>query len=274
MSLHISGSAVSPQPIDRGVTRQPLLSGQEAKGTHVVIDRYAVATGASFKFDVPAGSIIWVQMLDGEGTLRTPYTNGPVGEAVSFTLPAGVQATLSTGKGVSFLQTAVHGPALGPGAAASPPRLVATDWRCEPVFKTKDGRKRVLLATPAIVNTQAFKADMVIYPPGGVGQTVHREGAETFVYVVSGRGSATSGGQRIALRDGDLACFADREPHSLEANGDGEFRFVQINAPATFETVWADARKASTWIDTGLDIEGRRPLTEWKERWAFAWRGA
>jgi quercetin dioxygenase-like cupin family protein len=274
MPLHISGSAVSPQPIATGVTQQRLLSGEQAKDTHVLIDRYAVAAGASWRFDVPAGSIIWVQILDGMGTLRTPYTNEPLAESVSFTLPAGVQSTLSTDTGVSFLQAEIHDSAAGPGAAASAAHLVAIDWRREPVFKTKDSRKRVLLATPAIVNTNAFKADMVIYLPGGAGQTVHREGAETFVYVVSGRGTATSGGQDIAMRDGDLVYFPDREPHSLRADSDGEFRFLQLNAPGTFETIWADARNASTWADTGLDIEGRRPLTELKERWAYSWMGA
>ena len=52
MPLHISGSAVSPQPVDTGVTRQRLFSGEPVKDSHVAIDRYAVAAGASFKFDV------------------------------------------------------------------------------------------------------------------------------------------------------------------------------------------------------------------------------
>src|SRR5262245_36099634 len=272
MALHISGSAVSLQPVVTGVTQQRLFSDRQAKDTHVAIDRYAVAAGASFKFNVGAGSIIWVHMLDGEGTLRTPYTNGPLRESVSFTLPAGVQATLSTDNVVSFLQVEIREPA--GAAAASAARLVAIDWRREPVFETKDARKRVLLVTPAIVNTAAFKADMVIYPAGGAAPTIHREGAETFAYVISGRGIATSGGRDIVMRDGDLVYFPDRERHALRVGGDGEFRFLQLNAPGTFETIWADDRNASTWADTGLDIEGRRPLTEFKERWAYAWRGA
>lgn len=268
MALHISGSAVSPQPIAAGVTQQRLFSDRETKGTRVAIDRYAVAAGASFSFDVPAGSVIWVQVLGGEGTLRHPYASVPLTEAVSFTLPASVQATLSTNKGVSFLQAAIREP--GPGAA----RLMALDWRREPVFETKDARKRVLLAVPAIVETEAFKADMVIYPPGGAAPTIHREGADTFIYVASGRGVAASGGRDIVLRDGDLVYFPDREPHSLRAGGNDEFRFLQFNAPGTFKTIWADARKASTWVDTGLDIKGRQPLKEFRERWAYAWMGA
>jgi len=269
MPLHISGSAMSPQPTATGVTQQRLFSDRQAKGTRVAIDRYTVAAGASFRFDAPTGSTLWVQVLDGEGSLRTPYTTGPLGNSISFTVPAGVQATLSTDKGISFLQAEIRDP------APSTTRLVAIDWRREAVFKTKDGRKRVLLVTPAIVDTEAFNADMVIYPPGGAAPTIHREGAETFVYVISGRGIATSGGsQDIALREGDLAYFPDREPHSLRADGDGEFRFLQLNAPGTFKTIWADERNASTWVDTGLDIEGRRPFHEFKERWAYAWRGA
>ena len=275
MPLHISGSAVSPQPVDTGVTRQRLFSGEPVKDSHVAIDRYAVAAGASFKFDVGANSMIWLQVLDGEGTFRTPYTNGPLPESASVTLPPGVQATLSTDKGVSFLQAEIQDlTKLDRGAAGNPPRLIATDWRREPVFKAKDLRKRVLLVTQPIHNTAAFKADMVIFPPGGAGQTVHREGAETFVYVMSGRGTADLGDRHIDLRDGDLVYFPDREPHSLRAAGDGEFRFLQLNTPGTFKTIWADPRNASTWVDTGLDIEGRRPLHELRERWAYSWMGA
>jgi len=273
MPLHISGTAVSPQPFDTGVTRQRLFPGEPVTDSHVAIDRYAVAAGASFKFDVGANAMIWLQVLDGEGTFRTPYANELLPESASVTLPAGVQATLSTDEGVSFLQAAIPDLAkLDRGAAGNPPRLIATDWRREPVFKTKDLRQRVLLVTQPIHNTAAFKADMVIFPPGGAGQTAYREGAETFVYIMSGRGSAAPG--HIDLRDGDLVYFPDREPHALRAAGDGEFRFLQLNAPGTFKTIWADPRSASTWVDTGLDIEGRRPLHELKERWAYAWMGA
>ena len=114
MPLHISGSAVTPQPIATGVTQQRLFSGEQAKDTRVLIDRYAVAAGASFRFDVPAGSIIWFQVLDGEGMLQTPYISVPLTESISFTLPAGVQSTLSTDKGVSFLQAEIQDPARGP----------------------------------------------------------------------------------------------------------------------------------------------------------------
>jgi mannose-6-phosphate isomerase-like protein (cupin superfamily) len=274
MSIHIMGPAVTPHRVDTGVTRQVLFSDQHAKDTNVLIDRYTVAASASFKFDVPANSIVWLQGLDGEGTLRTPYTNEPLLESVSVTLPPGVQATLSTDKGVSFLQAEIRNVAkLDPGSAPDAARLVATDWRREQVFTTKDLRKRVLLVSPSIVNTAAFKADMVIYPARSAGQTVHREGAETVVFVISGRGIAVSGSQTIPAREGDLVYFADREPHSLQAAGDGEFRFLQLNAPGTFKTVWADPRRASTWVETGFDIEGRRPLGELRERWAFNWRG-
>lgn len=274
MPLHITGSAVPPEPIATGVVQQRLFPSRQAKDTTVAIDRFTVAAGASFRFDVAANSITWVQVLDGAGALLTPYTRGVLGESVSFTLPAGTQATLSTDEGLSFLQVEIQQPALALGAVGGAARLAAIDWRREPVFETKDARKRVLLVTPAIVNTAAFKADMVIYPPGGAAPMTHREGAETFVYVISGRGEATSAGRNIALRDGDLVHFPDRELHSLRAGGDAEFRFLQLNAPGTFQTVWAAPGKASTWADTGLDIEGRRPLAELKERWAYAWRGA
>jgi hypothetical protein len=125
--LHISASAVPRESVTTGVTQQRLLSGRQSKDTRVLIDRFAVAGGASWRFDVPAGSIIWVQVLDGVGTLRTPYTTVPLTESVSFTLPAGIVSTLSTDKGVSFMQTEI----VDLGAAADATLLRATDWRNE-----------------------------------------------------------------------------------------------------------------------------------------------
>jgi len=36
-------------------------------------------------------------------------------------------------------------------------------------------------------------------------------------------------------------------------------RFIQLDAPAVFKTVWGDTKQASQWRRSDWDILGRRP---------------
>ena len=80
----------------------------------------------------------------------------------------------------------------------------------------------------------------------------HHEGAETFIYVMSGRGTAWANEQPFSVRQGDLLYFPDRERHHLKAEDAGELRFLEIYVPGEFKTVWADTdqgqRLAVDWI--------------------------
>jgi len=87
---------------------------------------------------------------------------------------------------------------------------------------------------------------------------------------VSGRGTASAGGQSFSLQPGELLHFSDGEQQHLEAGGDAELRFLVLYAPGKFETVWADPSAASAWRSTGRDIHGWETAKDERERRVFA----
>jgi hypothetical protein len=71
------------------------------------------------------------------------------------------------------------------------PLFTVSDWAREPALQCKaDGRKRVPLVTAEISQTAAIKVQMVLYPPGTKSASYRHEGAESFIYLLSGRGTA------------------------------------------------------------------------------------
>jgi mannose-6-phosphate isomerase-like protein (cupin superfamily) len=159
---------------------------------------------------------------------------------------------------------------IDPGFLGDSPLFMVVNWQREPVYASEhDARKRVSLVTPLICRTAAIKIEMVIYPPGNMAPNYHHEGADTFVYVVSGRGTAWSNEQPFSVRQGDLLYFPDRERHYLKAEDAGELRFLELYVPGEFKTVWADKTKASVWRSTGLDINDRETELDERERDAF-----
>jgi hypothetical protein len=58
-------------------------------------------------------------------------------------------------------------------------------------------------------------------------------------------------------------------PHYLQAAGNTDLRFLTLQVPGVCKTVWADPKKPSAWKSTDMDIEGRRPAQEERERRAY-----
>ena len=108
---------------------------------------------------------------------------------------------------------------------------------------------------------------MVIYPAGTAAPKYHHEGAESVIYVLDGHGTASVDQQSLPVRQHDLIHIPDRVPHSLQA--DGNMRFLALQVPGVFKTVWADPKKPSAWQSTDMDINGRRPAQEERERRAY-----
>jgi hypothetical protein len=100
--------------------------------------------------------------------------------------------------------------------------------------------------------------------------TYHNEGGDSFMYVLSARGAAWANDQSFPLRPGELIHFPDRARRRLEAAGSGELRFLALDVPGEFGTVWADQSKASAWRSTGRDIHGWETADDERERRAFA----
>jgi uncharacterized RmlC-like cupin family protein len=253
---------------DARLVRRTLITDENVEKTGMRFDRLTLAADASFRFEPSARSMVWFQMLEGDAKLRTVLYTHRLSDRHSVFLPPAFDATLSTERGVSLLRAEL--PDAGrfdPEFSTKHPLFTASDWTRELVLQCKnDGRKRVPLVTAETCWTTAIKVQMVIYPPGTKSASHRHEGAESFIYLLSGRGTAGTHDQSSSVRKGDLVWFRDGEWHRLEAAADSEMRFLILYAPGVFRTAWDDPSKASAWSSTGLDINGRETERDARER--------
>jgi mannose-6-phosphate isomerase-like protein (cupin superfamily) len=114
-----------------------------------------------------------------------------------------------------------------PEFSTKQPLFAVSDWTREAVLLCKtDGRRRVPLVTAQTCQTAAIKVQMVIYPVGTKSATsYHHEGAESFIYLLSGRGRAGTRDRSCSVRKGGLIWFRDGEWHRLERTAGCAFSF-------------------------------------------------
>jgi quercetin dioxygenase-like cupin family protein len=283
-----NNTAVASNPAaGPGAVRRTLLTDENVEETGIRFDRLTLAADASFRFEPSARSMVWFQVLEGDAKLKTvrlpaQYTDG-LSDRHSVFLPPAFDATLSTERRQGFWRRLIHQentrgvsllraelPDAGrfdPEFSTKQPLFTVSEWTREPVLQCKnDGRKRVPLVTAETCQTAAIKVEMVIYPPGTKSASYRREGAESFIYLLSGRGTAGTHDQSSSVRKGDLIWFRDGEWHRLEAAADSEMRFLILYAPGVFRTAWDDPSKASAWSPTGLDINGLETARDGRER--------
>ena len=106
MVVALNQKSVAAQPAGPGIARQGLLSDENVKGTDVLLDRLTLKAGASVRFEPSAKSLGWLQLLEGEATLESGYTDRISDSHCAF-LPPGFGVTLSTGAGTSLLYAEV-----------------------------------------------------------------------------------------------------------------------------------------------------------------------
>jgi len=264
MALVVNESAVTPETFGVNVSRQRLLTEAQVKGTHVLLDRWTLAPGTVAGLDVPAANLAWFQMLEGEAVFRCTDREERLTDAHIVFLPPRFKGSLASRAGAMLLYAEV--PDAGrfdPDFAARPPRMRVVDWTREPVLDSQhDARKRIYVATPKLFGTRAIKGEMIIYPPGTEAANHHHEGAEHFMYVTRGRGTAWANESPFPVRKGDLIYYADRERHYLRSEGDEELVFVEFFVPGEYKTIWAPGAAVCTWVPTGRDIQGQKPARE------------
>jgi quercetin dioxygenase-like cupin family protein len=269
-----------------GVVRRTLLTDKNVEETGIRFSRLTLAANALFRFEPSARSMVWFQVLEGDAKLKTFYTDG-LSDRHSVFLPPAFDATLSTERRQSFWERLLHQenargvsllcaelPDAGrfdPEFSTRQPHFTVSDWTREPVLQCKnDGRKRVPLVTTETCQTASIKVQMVIYPPGTKSAASYRhEGAESFIYLLSGRGTAGTRDRISSVRKGDLICFRNGEWHRLETAADSGMRVLILHAPGVFRTAWDDPSKASVWSPTGLAIDGRETEHDARERTAY-----
>ncbi|MBZ5528088.1 MAG: cupin domain-containing protein [Acidobacteriia bacterium] len=266
MAVSFNASTVPAEPLARGVERQRLLTQERVPGTNILLDRLSFAANTSFDFAVPVKSLAWFQMLSGEAVIAHAAGQEKLSEAHVVFLPPGFQGKLSSAGGARLLYAEVPNAArFDPALEKNPPQFRVVDWTREPVLSSQhDARKRIYLVTPKLFGTKAIKGEMIIYPPGTTAANHHHEGAEHFMYILRGRGTAYASEQPFPVREGDVVYYPDRERHYLSAGADEEMVFAEFFAPGDCTTIWVDNSQVCTWLPTGRDIRGESPASEIK----------
>jgi len=264
VAVVIHESGVAAEPFGAGARRQHLLTGAQVRGTPVLLDRWTLEPGARAEFDVPAPGRAWVQVLEGEAVLAHAAGEERLTRAHIVFLPPRFRGALASRAGAVLLHAEVSDAGrFDPAFAKNPPRLRIVDWTREPVLASQhDARKRVYVVTPKLFGTRAIKGEMIIYPPGTEAPNHHHEGAEHFMYVTAGCGTAWANEKPFPVKKGDLIYYGDRERHYLRSEGGEDMVFVEFFVPGEYQTIWAQGAPVCTWLPTGRDIRGRKPMRE------------
>jgi mannose-6-phosphate isomerase-like protein (cupin superfamily) len=87
----------------------------------------------------------------------------------------------------------------------------------------------------ALGNARAQVAEMVIAPGDAEGGPTNRHrGADQWLYVVSGRGSARVNGKRVALRPATLMLIEHRDRHEIRNTGRTLLRTLNVYVPPAY----------------------------------------
>lgn len=84
-------------------------------------------------------------------------------------------------------------------------------------------------------NERSQAAEMVLAPGDAEGGPENRHrGADQWLYVVSGEGSATIAGEIHVLRPGTLVLIERGETHEIHNNGDEPLRTLNVYVPPAY----------------------------------------
>jgi quercetin dioxygenase-like cupin family protein len=264
MAVTFNERSVDAQSFGVHAYRQRLLTEARVKGTRVLLDRWTLGPGAVIELGLAESELAWLQLLEGEAVLSSIAGSQPLSaDHVAF-LPPGFLGTLTPHNEATVLYAEVPDAArFDPQLTAQASKLRVVDWTREPVLDSEhDARKRIYLVTPRLAATKAVKGEMIIYPPGTECPNHHHEGAEHFMYVVAGGGTAWANERPFHVKKGDLVWYADRERHYLKSDPLEGMRFVEYFVPGEVTTIWAPGAQVCTWRPTGKDIRGRTPARE------------
>lgn len=264
MAISFNESTVAAEPVGSRVTRQRLLTRERIANTNILLDRYTVSAGGSIALTITQKDLGWLQMLDGEALLSVGGREEALTASHVAFLPPGVNARIQSAKGASLIfATIPDAGRFDKTFAASPPPYRAVDWSREPVLDSQhDARKRIYLVTPKLAGTKVLKGEMIIYPKGTMAANHHHEGAEHFMYILRGSGTAWANEQPFQVKAGDVVYYHDLERHYLKADDDSEMAFSEFFVPGEYKTIWVNNAEVCTWLPTGRDIRGGKPVRE------------
>jgi quercetin dioxygenase-like cupin family protein len=246
-----------------GIETIHLLGPDVIADDQILLDHIRVLPGAEYALMLDPTMIGWVQILHGQGVF-TDDMETLTPDYISY-LPLGFNDTFVGGeKGAVLLVASVpRAKRFDPDLADMPQILRHINWTREPVLKSEhDARKRIYIATLRLTGTNAFKGEMITYPPGAAAPEHHHVGAEHFQYIISGRVTALLDGTRHVLESGDVLYNYENEPHTFVNESDADFVFVEFFVPGPCKTVWSPGANVCAWLPTGIDSNGRKPVRE------------
>jgi quercetin dioxygenase-like cupin family protein len=264
MATTFNERTVAAQSFGVNASRQRLLTEARVKGTHVLLDRWTLGPGAVIELGLAVRDLAWFQLLEGEAALASAASSQSLSaDHVAF-LPPGFRGTLAARSDAVVLYAEVPDAVrFDPQLVVQPPQLKIVDWTREPVLDSEhDARRRIYLVTPKLFGTKAIRGEMILYPPGTECPNHHHEGAEHFMVVLAGGGTAWANEQPFHVNMGDLIWYANRERHYLKSDPLEGMRFVEYFVPGECTTVWAPGAQVCIWRPTGKDIRGRTPARE------------
>jgi quercetin dioxygenase-like cupin family protein len=266
MAITINERTVEQGLLAPGVTRRRLLTRARVPDTRIFLDRVEIEHGAALALKVAGDDLAWFQMLEGAAVLRHAAGNVELGRSHVVFLPPGFSGTLWATSDAALLYGELpQARRFDPEFGASTLQLRIIDWMSEPVLDSEhDARKRIYMVTPKLFGTRAIKGEMIIYPPGTQASNHHHEGAEHFMYVLQGRGTAYANESPIPVRKGDVIYYGERERHYLQSEGDEDMVFVEFFVPGEYKTVWVEGAPVCTWTPTGRSLAGGKPVREIK----------
>src|SRR5262245_56876449 len=97
--LSINEKTVAADKSTAGVARQKLLA--DARNP-INFSRVTVSAGSALNFSLPAKTVAWLQMLEGDATLSALYTD-QMSSSHSVFLSPNYKAKLTTAKGATLL---------------------------------------------------------------------------------------------------------------------------------------------------------------------------
>jgi len=259
----VNEANIPAETFGAGAERRRLLTQTRVPQARVRVDRLSLGRESACTVSVPDGALGWFMMLRGEAQLQHGSEREKLREVHAGLLPGGLEARFSSVNGAELLYAEVPDAAeLDPNLAAGPLQVRLVDREREPVLDSKhDARKRIYVATPKLTGTKALKAEVIVYPPNTTGSNHHHEGAEHFMYVIEGRTAGYSNEIPHEYVTGDLVYHPGGERHYAATGAEG-MTFIEFFVPAEYRTVWVDESRICTWLPTGKDSRGGKPVRE------------
>jgi mannose-6-phosphate isomerase-like protein (cupin superfamily) len=263
LAITINQESVWSEVLTPGIERRRLLTTARLPRTKVLLDRVTLARGKTLELSVAPGDLAWLQMLEGDIQLADPPARLALGPTHVVLLPQKASVTATGPKGAVFLHAQIPEASRFDPELDRTPHLRVIDWSREPVLDSEhDARKRIYIATPKLFGTKAVKGEVIVYPPGTQAANHHHVGAEHFMYVLKGRGTAYANEKPLPVRAGDLIYYDDCERHYLRSEGGEDMVFAEFFVPGVYKTVWAEGAPVCTWTPTGRNIRGEKPVRE------------